>query len=44
MKAGGKSDTSKAVKIIDGVWWVGVNDRVNRLFEGMWGPARGHEL
>ncbi|MCD6270126.1 MAG: FprA family A-type flavoprotein, partial [Deltaproteobacteria bacterium] len=36
-----KSDTSKAVKIIDGVWWVGVNDHINPLFEGMWALPDG---
>ncbi len=36
-----KSDTSKAVKIIEGVWWVGVNDHLNPLFEGMWALPDG---
>ena len=36
-----KTDTGKAVKIIDGVWWVGVNDRSNPFFEGMWALPEG---
>ncbi len=36
-----KTDTNKAVRIIDGVWWVGVNDHDNPLFEGMWALPDG---
>jgi flavorubredoxin len=32
---------SHAVKIIDDVYWVGVNDRETKLFEGMWALPDG---
>ncbi|HDS16728.1 MAG TPA: FprA family A-type flavoprotein [Proteobacteria bacterium] len=36
-----ESNSDKAVKIIDGVWWVGVNDHFNPLFEGLWALPHG---